>query len=97
MTIAQKQPGMIVAVTDPEASETIAGTPGALGAAGLTGVILEQLPLNVMRLNGVEPTPETLAMGTYPLGKELSFITLGALSEPVRKFLAFVYKACIER
>jgi phosphate transport system substrate-binding protein len=91
MAIAQKQPGMIVAVTDPEASETIARTPGALGASGLTGVILEQLPLNVMRLNGVAPTPETLAKGAYPLGKELNIVTTGTLTEPVRKFLSFVY------
>jgi phosphate transport system substrate-binding protein len=91
MTIAHDQPGMIVAVTDPEASETIARTPGALGASGLTGVIIEQLPLNVMRLNGVAPTPETLAKGLYPLGKELNVITMSVLSEPVQKFLAFVY------
>jgi phosphate transport system substrate-binding protein len=93
MTIAHDQPGMMVAVTDPESSETIARTPGALGASGLTGVIIEKLPLNVMRLNGVEPTPETLAKGLYPLGKELNIVTLGALSEPVRKFLAFVYSS----
>lgn len=91
MTSAQRQPGMIVAVTDPEASETIARTPGALGASGLTGVVVEQLSLNVMKLNGVEPTPETLAKGVYPLGKELNIVTLGALSEPARKFLSFVY------
>ena len=91
MTIAQSQPGMIVAVTDPEASETIARTPGALGASGLTGVIVEQFLLNVMKLNGVEPTPETLAKGVYPLGKELNIVTSGALSEPAIKFLSFVY------
>ncbi|GEM_PF-173038 len=91
MTSAQERPGMTVAVTDPEASEDIAKTPGALGASGLTGVIIEHLPLNVMNLNGVEPTPETLARGLYPLAKELDIVTLSTLSEPARKFLAFVY------
>ncbi len=88
---AQKRPGMTVAVTDPEAVEAIAKTPGSLGASGLTGVIVEQLPLSVMSLNGVEPTPETLANGAYPLSKALDFVTLGTLPEPAKKFLAFVY------
>ena len=91
MTIAQEQPGMMVAVTDPEAAEAIARTPGALGAAGLTGIIVERLSLNVMTLNGVEPTPEMLGKGVYPLGKELNIVTSGTLTEPVRKFLSFVH------
>ena len=91
MTIAQKRQGMTVAVTDPEAVEAIAKTPGALGASGLTGVIVEQLPLNVMSLNGVEPTPETLSNGAYPFVKPLDIVTLGALPDPAKKFLGFVY------
>lgn len=91
MTSAQARPGMIVAVTDPEAAESIAKTSGALGAAGLTGVIVEKLPLKVMSINGVEPTPETLAKGIYPFAKQLDIVTMATLSEPVKKFLAFVY------
>ncbi len=91
MTSAQARPGMIVAVTDPEAAESIAKTSGALGGAGLTGVIFEQLPLKVMSINGVEPTPETLAKGAYPFAKQLDLVTMATLPEPVKKFLAFVY------
>lgn len=91
MTSAQQRPGMTVAVTDPEAVAAIARTPGALGASGLAGVIVEQMPLNVMSLNGVAPTLEALAKGDYPLVKSLDIVTLGPLPEPVKKFLAFVY------
>jgi len=92
MTSAQAKPGMIVAITDPEAAESIAKTSGALGAAGLTGVIVGQLPLKVMSVNGVEPTPETLANGTYPFAKQLDIVTMGStLPEPAKKFLTFVY------
>ena len=91
MNNAQQRQGMTVAVTDPEAVEAIAKTPGALGASGLTGVIVEQLPLKVMSLNGVEPTPETLSKGTYPFVKPLDIVTLGNLPEQAKKFLSFVY------
>lgn len=91
MTSAQARPGMLVAVTDPEAAASIAKTTGALGAAGLTGVIVEQLPLQVMRFNGVEPTPETLATGAYPFAKPLDLVTMPSLPEPAKKFLTFVY------
>ncbi len=91
MTNAQARPGMIVAVTDPEAAESVAKTSGALGAAGLTGVIVGQLPLKVMSLNGVEPTPENLAKGAYPFAKQLDIVTMPTLTEPVKNFLAFVY------
>ncbi|MDD5758301.1 MAG: substrate-binding domain-containing protein [Desulfobulbaceae bacterium] len=92
MTSAQARPGMIVAVTDPEAIDAIAKTPGALGASGLTGVIVEHLPLNVLSLNGVEPTPETLAKGSFPFAKALDIVTnKTTLSDDAKKFLAFIY------
>lgn len=91
MTRAQARSGMTVAVTDPEAVEAIAKTTGALGASGLTGVIVEQLPLKVLSVNGVEPTPETLAAGAYPFVKALDIVTLGTLPQPAKEFLAFVY------
>ena len=91
MTSAQARPGMTVAVTDPEALEAIAKTSGALGASGLTGVMVEALPVNVMSVNGVGPTPEALATGAYPLAKTLDFVTMDTLPAPARKFLAFIY------
>lgn len=91
MSSAQGRPGMTIAVTDPEAVEAIAKTPGALGASGLTGVIVEKLPLNVMSLNGVEPTPENLGNGSFPFAKALDIVTMGALPDAAKQFLAFIY------
>jgi phosphate transport system substrate-binding protein len=91
MTSAQGRPGMTIAVTDPEAVAAIAKTPGGMGASGLTGVIFEKLPVNVMNLNGVEPTPQTLAKGSFPLAKALDIVTMGALPEAAKQFLAFIY------
>lgn len=91
LTIAQERPGMTIAVTDPEAIAAIAKTPGALGASGLTGVMVEQLPINVMSLNGVEPTPETIKKGEFPLIKSLDIITLNTVPQAAKHFLAFLF------
>jgi phosphate transport system substrate-binding protein len=88
---SQSRPGMIVAVTDPEAYNTVARTPGGLGATGLTSVVTEKLPLNVLSLNGVKPTSKNLANGTYPLSKEIGFVTTLRTSPAALKFLSFVY------
>lgn len=88
---AQKQTGMIVAVTDPESNELVAKTPGALGASALCGVLGESLPLAVLSLNGVAPTLKNLAQGTYPLAKEIRFATTARSAASAAKLLAFIY------
>jgi phosphate transport system substrate-binding protein len=91
LTASQSRPGMIVAVTDPEAYNTVARTPGGLGATGLTSVVTEKLQLNVLSLNGVKPTTKNLANGSYPLSKEIAFVTTPRTSPAALKFLNFVY------
>jgi len=72
---ARKQPGALVAVTDPESNQMVAQTPGAIGTATLTSTIVERSPLNVLSLDGVEGTIEALAQGKYPLAKRIVFVT----------------------
>lgn len=88
---AQARPGMIVAVTDSDAYQTVAKTPGALGAAGLTSILVNRLPLVTLSLNGVRPSPRTVASGAYPLAKEIIFVTRSVPPPAVRKFLDFVH------
>jgi phosphate transport system substrate-binding protein len=91
LTASQSRHGMIIAVTDPEAYAAIAKTPGGLGASGLTSIIVEKLPLNILTLNGVKPTPEMLASETYPLAKDINFITTPRTPPAALKFIEFVY------
>ncbi len=88
---AHSRPGMIVAVTDPEAYTTVSKTPGGMGAVGLTSIITEKLPLNTLSLNGVSPTPRNLASGAYPLFKEINFVTTPRTTPAALKFIDFVY------
>jgi phosphate transport system substrate-binding protein len=88
---SQARPGMIVAVTDPEAYGIVAKTPGGLGATGLISIITEKLPLNVLSLNGVKPTLKNLANGSYPLSKEIAFVTTSRTNPAALKLLNFIY------
>lgn len=91
ISIARSHPGMTVAVTDPESSSMISRTPGAIGAAALAGIIIEKKPLNPLTLNGIQGTTKNLANGTYPLAKDIRFITTAKTPPAARKFLEFVY------
>jgi phosphate transport system substrate-binding protein len=93
MEKAQKRRGMLTATTDPESNEAVAKTVGSIGASGLTGVIAGKMPLHVLTLNGIMPKPETIADGTYPLAKEIGFVTTEKLPQAAEKFVEFVYSA----
>jgi phosphate transport system substrate-binding protein len=75
MNAVRSRPGMIIAVTDPEAYTTVAKTSGGLGATGMTSIIAEKLPVASLTLNGVTASPKTLASGAYVLSKEISIVT----------------------
>jgi phosphate transport system substrate-binding protein len=87
---AQSQPGMLTAVTDPESDDAVARTPGALGASALCSLLVAKPALNALTLNGVPASIGTLADRTYPLAKEIRFVTKGAPAPGVAAFLAFV-------
>lgn len=91
MTAAHAREGMLIAITDPESNETIAKTPGAIGATGLPGVLVGGEPLKVLALNGVKPTPAALANGSYPMQKAIRFATLKNCSSASLKLLDFIY------
>jgi phosphate transport system substrate-binding protein len=91
VTTSLSRHGMIVAVTDLDAYTTISKTPGALGASGLTNLKTEKLPLNILTLNGVAPTPKNLANGSYPLSKGIYFVTSSRTSRDAQKFINFIF------
>lgn len=88
---AHRRKGMRIALTDPESNEAVSRTAGGIGTAALAGLLVAGLPLNVVALNGVKPDRKTLADGTYPLAKEIGFVTAGTLSASAAQFLEFVY------
>ena len=87
---AMSRIGMLTAITDQDATNTIKKTPGALGFCTLAQVITEKLPLKILPLNGISPTAGTLSYGSYKLKKTLFLVTRPDASVKVGDFLDFV-------
>jgi phosphate transport system substrate-binding protein len=85
-----RQRGMILGVTDPESNELVSKTKGSIGATGLTSLVTHT-DLNVLSLNGVTPSPATLATGRYPLVKLIDIVTTSGIPATAQKFLDFLY------
>ncbi len=92
-TVAHKQPWAIIAVTDPEASEAVASTPGAIGAAALTSRKVTKLPLTALTLDGVEGTAQAVAQGRYPLAKDFIFVTRADAPATTLALVDFAFSA----
>lgn len=88
---ARSHQGMIVAVTDPESDAAIVKTSGSIGAAALPTILVEKVSIKVLKLNGIAPSVKALAAGTYPLGKDIRFVTTKNTPSAALKFLEFVY------
>ena len=91
MDIAKSRPGMIVAVTDPDAYTTVSITPGGFGATGMASIIAEKIPVASLTLNGVAASPKTLASGAYPLAKEISIVTTPRTPPAAHKLISFMF------
>jgi phosphate transport system substrate-binding protein len=89
--VAHKRPWAIIAVTDPDSDERVASTPWSIGAASLTSTIVTELPLNVLSLDGVQGTAEALARGTYPLAKDIVFVTTARSSPAASAIVDFAF------
>jgi phosphate transport system substrate-binding protein len=87
---ALNRPGMKFAVTDGEAADTIASTPGALGTSTLALVLSEKRPLRALVLDGATPSPRAIADGSYPHFKSFTLVTRGRPKGALQQFLAFV-------
>ncbi len=87
---ALARPGMVIAITDQESTEAVAKTPGALGGATLAEIVSDQWPVNVLSFNGVKPSAETIADGSYPLVKSLYLVTTPHTPAAAREFADFV-------
>lgn len=87
---AARRPGMNVASTDAAAASALETVPGAIGATSLSLVVSERRRLKALRIDGREPTLESLAAGSYPFVKTLTLVTAATPAPQVEAFLRFV-------
>jgi phosphate transport system substrate-binding protein len=90
MSAAEQRKGMVFTVTDQETAGAIEKVSGALGPSTLALLISEKRALKALALDGVVPSVQTIANGSYPLAKQLLIVT-GPKTPPVgQAFVAFV-------
>lgn len=87
---AMHRDGMLVAMTDQEAADAIEKVPGAFGGTTLSLVVSEKRAIGVLALNGIVPSVQTLADGTYPHAKTFHMVTRKNPDPAVLRFIEFV-------
>lgn len=90
---ASNRRNMIIAVTDQEAADIVAKTPGALGGTTLSQTVTEHYPVKTLSFNGIKPTLAALARGSYPLSKPLYLVTAPKTSATAMQFVQFARSA----
>jgi phosphate transport system substrate-binding protein len=63
-----------VLYNDRAMAEAIASTPGSFGVFSLSWLLAYRLPLKVLRLSGVSPSPDAVLAGRYRGSRELFFV-----------------------
>lgn len=87
---AGMRPGMLTALTDADVIEHLIAIPGALGVTSLSEIIANPERLKVLKLDGIEPSPASLADNSYPLYLSMQMVTGKAPSAVAAKFIDFV-------
>lgn len=90
LAAAHARRGVPVEFTDQDAASAIEHSRWGVGTAALSVILAEDRPLKALALDGVRPSPETIADGRYPLIKTMYFVVPEKPSELVREFIAFV-------
>jgi phosphate transport system substrate-binding protein len=85
--------GMLMAATNQDCVAILERTPGSLGLTSLAQLLTEGLRVTPLTWNGVAPTVQNLASGTYPLEKTLHVVIRAPASPAVRRFVAFLASA----
>lgn len=90
VTVAQGRKDMLLGMTDNDAFECVKKTEGAVGMLALSLPLSEPNAVNVVRMNGVQPTVANLAAGKYPYAKSLHLITRRETTPAVASFMKFL-------
>lgn len=86
---AHTRPGLVVAENAQVAAGDLESLDGSLGTSTLTQILSEGRAIRPLSLEGIAPTAETVADGTYPFRKDFFLVTPEKMSDAAEDFLAF--------
>jgi len=87
---ASKRAGMVVAITDQEAADTVARLRGGLGAVGLSMLLAGTHSLTPLALDGVAPTVANVENASYRIVNRMHVVTMGPPAGPALDLLDFL-------
>lgn len=87
---AQAQPSFPIAHTDQEAMDLAEKIEGSITTATYSAVLAENRSLSPLAIDGVAPTLENLASGSYKISKILRFVLGPNTNETALDFIRFV-------
>lgn len=90
---AAKRPGMLVAITDNDAADSLERLPGSFGTTTLALILSEKRALKTLALDGIEPTVRAVADGSYPYWKPMLLVTGPKPGSAANAFIDFVRSA----
>lgn len=80
----------IIALTTSENNDNLSFMPFCIGFTDLGSLNSNDLPVRPVAFDGINPNPDNIASGRYPLVSELGFCIKGEPAKKVTKFLDFL-------
>jgi phosphate transport system substrate-binding protein len=93
LAAAYQRPGMPVGSTDQENAEIAQRTAGSFAVTTLLQILSERLALHPLTLDGVAPSPASIAKGTYPMPFRLCMLTAAQPSSGTARYIAYIRSA----
>lgn len=90
LDIAVGRSELPILFADQDTLDFLEDNPGSFGAMALAAAVSERRRITPIDLDGVAPTVENLANGTYRLSKAFYFVHAGTPKPSVQKLMAFV-------
>jgi phosphate transport system substrate-binding protein len=86
----KNSPEAVVFRKEGELIQAIQGTPYSIGTFSLAYAVSHKLPVNRLSLNGVEPTPENVKAGKYPMVRTISIVWHKNRSEATQGLIQYI-------
>lgn len=90
---AHAREGMVIGVTDQDSANEAERLPGSIGTSSLALLLSENRKLQPIAINGIKPTIQALAQGSYPYVKPMYIVTKGKPAASVQRFVDFTLSA----
>ncbi|MBD2325774.1 phosphate ABC transporter substrate-binding protein [Alkalinema sp. FACHB-956] len=84
-------PKAILLKKEGELIQSLRETPYAIGAFSHAYAQVKQLPVNALRLDNAEPSPENWKQGTYPMARQMGIVWNKQPSPTTAAFVEFIF------